>query len=474
MRKNFIELWLLSWWKLPTIFCAVLLIACIPILVPFFESDDLNALTNGLCGWIILLGILVAFVHLIGTSVYFFLRMNNMRALGQLAASFVIWAIGSLIFTKIAIATDPPSPYPAEEETNVYAKLKQHTATEVLAGPAALCVYLSPTDNEAKEIYHTPNLNKLAQQHPNLLTQYIRTSPRWKYAANDDSFYTQPGHVVYVVPAKSGIPGSVHAAFRTVTDGEQLPSGFTVMTPGDSIPEIESNGENAPYIALELGNQYYLLLAWVGTDNQAVAFKGLNAALKAIDSELESLAEKPTVSEILALCDGKRSISGSNTEIRLSEPESQYGIYQAEIYANPGRPGTLIMDVRDASTNKSLHIMAQSARYSANKDELFRHDFPSTDSGEFFRTGNKITNTPYFIIKEGEAHKHFGIIVEVRFSPQGSLGSETELLLQKNYSVQAYEAATAPILLQGEDIPFSTFPSSSDKELQQTEENMSE
>lgn len=455
MRKTFIDQWLLSWWRFPAIFCTILLLSVIPILSPFFENESVNAVLTGICGWIILLGILLAFAHIAGTTVYFFLRLNNMRALGQLTASFVIWAFGCLIFTKIAIATDPPSPYPPEEETTIAAKQKQHTATEALTGPAALCIYLPSADADVDSVYNVPNLNKLAQQHPDLLTQYLRTSPRWKNAANDDSFYIQPGHVVYVIPAKSGIPGSVHAAFRSMADGEQLPSGFTVMEPGDDIPEIEADDATAPYIALELGNRYYLLLAWVGTDNNITAIKGLNTALKAIDKELAPLADNPTTSTLLTLCDGKRRIDGNRTELRLSEPQSQYGIYQAEVFTNPGRPGTLILDILDAETRTPLLILTQAARFSADKKGLFRHDFPANASGDFFRSGNKITHQPYFVIKEGEAHKHFGIIAEVRFSPQGSLGSETELLLQKNYTVQAYEEANSPLMLQNEDLPIT-------------------
>lgn len=441
MQKTFIDNWLLSWWKLPVIFCAVVLAVCFPVLSPLFEEAEHNALMNTICGWTLLLGILIAIVHIICTSVYFFLHMQNLRALGQIAASFGIWFIGSLVFTKMAIATDPPSPYPVTEESSSSIKQKYHPATEALSGPAALCIHLHAGDTEATNIHQATHLSTLAQQHPDILTRFLRKSPRWKYAANDDTFYIQPGHVVFVVPAKSGLPGSIHAAFRTIAEGEQMPKGFTVITPGATIPDAATDDTKAPYIALELGNQHYLLLAWVGADNRASAFKGINAAIKHIDTELASLAKNPTTEEIANLCNGNTRVKGTRPELRLSEPESQYGIYQAEVYTNPGRPGTIILDILDAETKKPLHIFAQPAQYSENKSELFRHDFPAPTDRQYFRKGREISGEPYFIIKEGEAHKRFGITVEVRFSPQGSIGSKTELLIQKNYLVQAYEPA---------------------------------
>lgn len=412
---------------------------CFPVLSPLFEDAEHNALMNSICGWVLFLGFLLAIIHIICTTVYFFLHMQNLRALGQLAASFGIWFIGSLVFTKMAIATDPPSPYPATETSNSHIKQKFNPATEALSGPAALCIHLYPGDAEATTIPQATNLCTLAQQHADILTKYLRESPRWKYAANDDTFHIQPGHVVFVVPAKSGLPGSVHAAFRTIAEGEQMPKGFTVIAPGATIPDTAANDEKIPYIALELGNQHFLLLAWVGADNRVAAFKGINAAIKHLDTELASLAKSPSAEEIATLCNGNILTKGSRSELRLSEPESQFGIYQAEVYTNPGRPGTLILDILDAETKKPLHIFAQPAMYSENAGELFRHDFPAPANRQYFRKGRKISGEPYFIIKEGEAHKRFGITVEVRFSPQGSIGSKTELLLQKNYLVQAFE-----------------------------------
>ena len=46
---------------------------------------------------------------------------------------------------------------------------------------------------------------------------------------------------------------------------------------------------------------------------------------------------------------------------------------------------------------------------------------------------------PFFAISLGESHRYFEITAEVHFSPAGSSGEHTELLLQRHYNVQAFE-----------------------------------
>ena len=48
-------------------------------------------------------------------------------------------------------------------------------------------------------------------------------------------------------------------------------------------------------------------------------------------------------------------------------------------------------------------------------------------------------SAPFFVIKPGESHLYFEITAEVHFSPAGSAGDQTELLLRRHYNVQAYE-----------------------------------
>jgi hypothetical protein len=101
--------------------------------------------------------------------------------------------------------------------------------------------------------------------------------------------------------------------------------------------------------------------------------------------------------------------------------------------------------IRDRDTKQPLQIFSRAARYSANKEQLFRHDIPLAlhDKDGSRRTNAHANvfdeNAPFFAISLGESHRYFEVTAEVRFSPAGSVGEETELLLERHYNVQAYE-----------------------------------
>ena len=453
MLKKFVINRLLHPWKLPCILGFVALLACIPIIFPFAE-DETQQIIRSICGWVLMLSVSCSVVHVIITAVHFFLRLKNMRALWQITASFTVWGVVVLLFTQLAIEADPPSPYPQEEQKGLKQADTLHEATAHLKGPSTLCTYLPTTGKEGPNthIHEATNLLKLEQDHPDLFEQYLSTAPKWAYTANDDTFYSKPGHVVFVAPsADAEIPGMVHAAFRSVSAGETLPDGYEVMAPGAAISTTEEpHPTDIPDIALDLGGKRYLLLAWRGAASQATAYKAINATIAEIDSQLAPLAEEPTPATIEKLIRGNDSVKGNRPELLLTEPASQFGIYQAEIYANPGQEGTLILVIRERDTNKALLLYSHAAQYSADSEILFRHDVPLAlhDKEGRRRMGNHVeffgTNAPFFTIKEGEAHRYFAITAEVHFSPAGSRGDKTELLLKRHYNVQAYEKTEEP------------------------------
>ena len=452
MLKKFVINRLLHPWKIPCMLGFTALLACIPVIFPFAEAEP-QQIIRDICGWVLMLSVGCSLLHVIITAVHFFLRLKNMRALWQITAFFTVWGVVVLLFTQLAIEADPPSPYPQEEQKGLKQADTLHEATAHLQGPSTLCTYLPNIRREAPitHIHEAANLLKLEKDHAELFEQYLNTAPKWAYTANDDTFYSKPGHVVFVAPSDSEIPGMVHAAFRSVSAGETLPDGYEVMAPGAAIPTAEEAlHTDIPDIALDLGGKRYLLLAWRGAESQAAAYKAINATIAEIDTQLAPLAETPTPETIEKLIRGKDSIKGNKTELLLTEPASQFGIYQAEIYANPGQEGTLILVIRERDTHKALLLYSHAARYSADSEVLFRHDVPLAlhDKEGRRRMGNHVEvfgpNAPFFTLKEGEAHRYFAITAEVHFSPAGSRGDKTELLLKRHYNVQAYEKAEEP------------------------------
>lgn len=450
MRKAAFNAFINSVWLSHSLCCVLALAACIPLLWPTLAEYNLQATLQPYAGPVIL-GAFVCSAVLLGLSiVHHLLHMRNLRALWLLCAWLLQWGLAALIFAQMAIEADVSSPYEADSPQPIQQTDTLYNPADKLTGPSALTISISPENYNADTIGQAPNLVQLEREHQELLASFLKRSGRWAYAAENDTFYTRPGHVVLIPPSSGGIPGTVHATFRSVTEGERLPAGFVVVLPGGAFPEPQEGGDGVPDIALELSGKHYLLLAWRGTKHAETARKAINAAIDAIDSRMQRLAESPTEETAALLCEGRKRFSGNKPELRLSEPSSQYGIYQAEVYANPGRPGTLLLAIRETESGKTLRVFSLPALYSDNPNEVFRHDIPGTTEEWQLHSAVSEADTlfprgaPYFAICTGESHRYFGVTFEVKFYAQGTAGKESETLLRRNYKVQAYENNPAP------------------------------
>lgn len=430
------------------ILCALaVLLACVPILWPKPEQQWLPPEFAAQAGNVIAVALSGSVIALVVSCTYFLLKLNNLRALVHFIGWSAVWATGAFCFIRMAIKADPPAPYENSSELNPQQTYTIHLPDENLTGPSALVIPITPNDHDETVLAKIPNLQKLETQHEELLAKYLETAPRWAFADKSDTFYTKPGHVVLVPPATGGIPGTVHATFRTVAEGEPMPSGFLPVKPGEPFPEPATDKEELPDIALELSGKHYLLLAWRGTKHRETAHKSINAAIAAIDSRMQKLADSPTEETVERMCQGKIKRRGNTPEFHLIEPNNQYGIYQAEVYANPGRPGTLLLAIRDTDGNL-LRLFSFPASYSTNPDELFRHDIPGAVSDWIRETsstspvGNFPHGAPFFAIKCGNSHQYFNVSIELQFSSSGTDGAVTETLLKRHYKVQAFEDGT--------------------------------
>ncbi len=449
MIRSFSRNWLLSVWKLPAVFCVICVTAAILIIVPLGGSAAIQGLINSVCGWIFLLTFIANAVHLLGTAVYYFLKMKNLRALWQITGCVLIWFIGVLLFMRVAVEADPPSPYQTKQTVSSKQETEaQMKATDTLLGPAALMLPISPQQTPPTQLSNAPNLLLLEKHHPELLETYLQQAPRWSFTANDDTFYSKPGHVVLETSSAPDIPGIVHAAIRTISAGSSMPQGYQVIRPGDPLPEAsETNKNEAPDLALELGGKRYLLLAWRGPGDRAYAFNALNAAIDTIDAQFAPLAKEPSSHSMAKLLAGTTCIRGTKAEMRLAHIPTQMGIYQAEIYANPRQSGTLILVIRDKETSHPLRIYSQKAKYSDKAEELYRHDISPAMEAAYRRTQEADAedsipaHAPFFYIKAGDSLSYFDITAEVLFSPANSPTNHPQLLLKNHYSVRAYEKA---------------------------------
>lgn len=444
-RPNIIS----SLWMWHSLCCLLCILACIPILWPqVFLPDAWEQRIISYSGGVVLVSFGLSLLLVLSTTFLMLLRLRNLRALWYALSWAAQWGIAFLLFSMLAWLANVPVPgseklasEPIQRTDTLY------TADATLTGPNSLLLIISPEPYSTDSIQPTPNLTLLEENHADLLQEYIDSSTRWAAYTSDDTFYTKPGHVVMTPPAvNGGIHGLVHVAFRRLVEGEPLPSGYSIVKPGAPMPTTPEGSEQVADLAVDLGRNHYLLLAWRGTSHADTAHRAMNAAIATVDAMVQPLVDKPTSETVQQMLVGKLNMVSDKPEILLSQPPSQYGTYQAEIYANPGEAGTLMLRVEDLATGETLRLFTCQAYYSADPGELFRHDIPGMlpeemRSASFGHVPDLLpAKAPLFIVRRGESHQFFGVAIEVVFTPVG-IAKPRRVLLRRCYRVQAYDGA---------------------------------
>ena len=420
------------------------LLCCVPLLFPRMLPQGVAAFAAPYLGAGILACMLVSLVVMLIAVGLRLVRLHNLKALGQLSLWAALWGCTFGGFVLLALMADVPPPAVAQSEQPIQDTDTLHSADEILRGPAGLLYRISTDGMPEDRLVAAPNLTALEQAHEDLLKRYIDLSPRWQPAENDNAFHSKPGHLVLMPPTSSGTPGLVHAAFRRLVGGEKLPEGYVVLKPGDAVPPgIEEGHKQIPDLALDLGKDHYLLLAWRGAPHMPTAVKSVNAAIQAVDARMAPLAKNPTYETVLRMLDINKTIPGSSPEMRLCSPPAQEGCYQAEFYVNTHEPGTLQIFFRRLEDGSTLRTFTIPALFSDTKEELFRHDLPASQ-GDWERNHNKLNNlfpkeTPLFAVLEGKAGQFLGVAVELWFQPDNA-SHRRRMLLRRCYNVQPYSA----------------------------------
>lgn len=443
---------LVSPWKLHALCCFTALAAGVIVIWPRIMPRAVRAEAGPYAGWVMTVVFVASLLLMTAACVLFLCRFRNLRTIGQFSAWLGCWLTTVLIFLGLSVIADPPPPIEKEQPQPIQQTDTLFLPHDFLTGPDALLLPINPESHTAERIISPAALLAQEKDNPDLLHRFLSVSPKWAQSSRDDTFYSKPGHVVMEPPGTTGIPGHVHVSFRHIVEGEPLPTGFTVVKPGDEFPAPAANNTPMPDLALELGGSHYLLLAWRGTSHHETACKAINAAIAAVDARLEPLAADPSAETIGKMLEGKRNTLGSTPELRLCEPPAQYGTYQTEIFANTGEPGTLLLIIRNRENGRTLNVFACPSRYSADPNELFRHDIPGDVPGwlrsSIFDGGGSAlaTGTPLYIISKGESHHYFGADFEVWFRPTDTM-KPRRLILRRCYKVQSAEenAPAAPL-----------------------------
>lgn len=446
MRRGFHAFWRLILYPthLHTICATVAFCACCPIIFPEIcpQGTEEDVIRYAGATILVVQSVSTAFVVLAVMSHMF--RLSNTRAFAQLFKWLAIWATAVFCYVLLALAADVAPPATREDTQPIQTNDTLHPAHDQLSGPASLVIPIATADQPVDTVVNTPNLIALEENHESLFMNYLDNSPRWTGKEGDDTFYSKPGHLVMVPPTTSGAPGLVHVCFCRLVEGDPLPQGYEIVVPGGSMPGMQPGSNQVPDLALDLGRNHFLLLAWRGSSHRETACKALNAAIAATDERMRPLLESPTPETVQRMLNGRDSYPGNTPELRLSEPLAQEGTYQGEIYANPGEPGVILVYIKELSTNRTLRLLSCPARYSDNPGELFRHDLPgSVPQWVHHSAGDELagifdTSTPLFVIRTGQQHQYFGVAFEVWFKPS-DVRRNRHMLLRRCYKVQAYD-----------------------------------
>ena len=432
--------------------CITVAVMCtVPILWQDSLNEDWREAPVQIAGQI-LMGAFYLSCALLAAEFFILLtRLCNLRALWRVLRWGVLWGIGIGVFSLLCIMADVQPEAPMTADTPIQADDTIHPPTDKLHGPGSMVIDIQPADFTGDRVQDIPNVRRLLSTSPGKLSRIIESTPRL-VITHDNAFYSKPGHLVLVAPKGNAERADlVHAAFCRLTPGQHLPKGFHSLKPGERFSKVEDEKQVSTDIALELGENYYLLLAWRGEAAKENAAKCLNASIASFDQRLRGVVDNPSKEALRRLVEGKRNIVGSTPGFALCEPPGQFGAYQAEIYVNPGEPGNLHMRIysRDKKLGINRHLTLR-ARYSENREELFRHDVPgdappTPGLGEWAL--NRLPSdfpkgAPLFVIAEGDSTKSFGVVTEVWFVPRDR-PQNRRLLLRRCYKVRAYQRVEA-------------------------------
>ncbi len=426
-----------SYWVLHALAATIFLLSTVPMLWPQLAPAG----TLPTMGWIFLGSFAVSFALAAIFIIYELLHLRNQIALLRVLSFLGVWVTTLTLSVLLTYRAKVPMDKQLVQEAPQL-DITRYEANEKLHGESSLVVQIKLSESTSENIQESPQLVALERDHPEIFQYYLQQSPRWSEHSSD-SFYAQLGHVEIILKDKdNNSRGVVHAAFRAITEGEEMPQGYTVIKPGEKLTPLaeEKERRGIPDIALDLGGNYFLLLAWRGIDDAALALRGVNDSIRYIDSHFDTLVKNPTREQVDHMVTGTKQYKLKQPDLRLSEPPSQYGTYQAEIYANPKEAGQLLLLIKESKNHNVLRVISCYARYSDNDDEYFLHEIPSDLPNWFGRQewapGRLMLDQgiPLFTIKRGDSDITFDADFEVWFAPSDST-KEKQLILSKRYRV---------------------------------------
>ena len=294
------------------------------------------------------------------------------------------------------------------------------------------------TSDDVNVTVHIPSLVALRANHPDVLDRYLATSPSWRvFTERGNSFATRRWMI------GSNWQYSLHGYYTDHDLGgwktDDFPGFQSRLTLGFSGKPWVRNlrdstlmemGQTSP-LQLSMGNRMHEshcvisqndFVVEIFEQSEAKERRLTKAALLYLEKELSPLAKNPdwtTIKNIFPNSAVKQGVSA----IHLRE-SFQPGLYDSEIWGNPGEPGMIYLKAYEVT--KETRLSADRLKVRSN-EWVGWSDNPEE---QFF------SNT-HFTIYEGDWGKPYAARFEVWFVPDS--GEPERKLMEKTFKIEGWQ-----------------------------------
>ncbi len=428
-----------SWWLPSAVFLALL--AALTVALKLFRSLSSSVVDVWLCAG----GL--AFVGIIGAAVWNFAQRRWGKGLLQLLLAVV--CAGAAFTAGIFLMLTSPSEDGFADQLEIPAGLAiSEPKDEAEPRPggeqdsfqaAMLSALRTPGTNDASVTADISALAALQTNAPDLLRRYLAASPAWRlfeergnlfatrrWMVGGEWQYSLHGYYTrgsFERASRSGLP-----QFQTrLTIGL---SGQPWHGRGGGLTRLKT-GETGK-VKIGMGNQLHSshcvvsggsLVVEVFEESDAIERRLTKSALGYLQSEFGALLQQPAWEAIRTMLTASGGVRRSEPELVLRK-SFQGGIYDSEVWANPGEPGMVYLKAFEVT--KGTPLSAEALKRSSGEWIGW-----SDDPGEVFLANSHIT------VYEGDWGKHYAARFELWFVPDS--GAAERKLLERVFRIEGWQ-----------------------------------
>lgn len=284
-----------------------------------------------------------------------------------------------------------------------------------------------PGGSSSEATFALPSLTRLREEHPQLLDRFLAAHPGWRvYEERGDRFATRRWMI------GNAWRMTLHGSYSAHGDSPRFQSCTTLglsrsawtrgaqrITPGTntSVNTHRTNELLYSNVLIPAGD----VLVDISEGNDAPERRITVAAVEELEREFTALLAGPDWNHAEKLLPRGAIMVGAPS-IELSE-SFQWGLYNAAVRCNPGKPGRVYLKAFEITRN---HPLSTDRLKAATNEWVGWSDDP----------GQQFLSETHFTIYEGDWGQFYGARFEVWFEPDD--GSAEQKLLERNFKIQGW------------------------------------